>query len=119
MRYLMLIVGDENQWTRLSEAERKAIYEQWGAYDAFLREGKHVLGGDELEPTKLACRIRMNAAGKLDVRDGPFTETKEVVGGYLVLEAKDKEEAIRLASRCPGLDRHGHVELYPIREYAG
>jgi hypothetical protein len=118
MRYLLLVVGDESEWARLSEPEQKAIYEKWGAYDARLREGNHVLGGDELEPTRLAARLRRKD-GKLSVTDGPFTEAKEVVGGYLLLEAKDRAEAIRLASECPGLEGGGCVELYPIREYTG
>jgi hypothetical protein len=113
MRYLMLILADEKAWASLPKKEMEAMYQQYGAYSAELEKAVKVVAGDELEPTGKACRIRVRE-GKPRVTDGPFTETKEVVGGYYVFDAGTREEAIRIAGRCPGA-AHGAIELYPIK----
>ena len=113
MRYLMLILGDEKAWADLPQKEMEAAYAQYGAYDGEIKKTVKVMAGDELEPTGKACRIRLQG-GKPRVTDGPFTETKEVVGGYYLFDADSREEAIRIAGKCPGAE-HGTIELYLIK----
>jgi hypothetical protein len=113
MRYLMLILADEKAWANLPKKELEAVYAQYGAYDGEIKGAVKVVAGDELEPTAKACRIRVQN-GKPRVTDGPFTETKEVVGGYYLFDADSREEAIRIAGRCPGA-AGGTIELYPVK----
>jgi len=117
MRYLMLILGDEKQWEKLPEKEMGAVMQQYMAFTEELGRKAKEVSGDELHPTSMAARIRVRD-GKARVTDGPFTETKEVVGGYYLFDAATREEAIALAAKCPGA-AHGTIELYPVKPYQG
>ncbi|HEY7828016.1 MAG TPA: YciI family protein [Candidatus Limnocylindrales bacterium] len=112
-KYLVLIYGNEQIWTDQPPAWQKANAARHAALIA--SAGPAVLGVDELEPTARAVSIRRGPKGKASVTDGPFQETKEIVGGYYLLEAPDLDEAIRLASQIPeATDSHGGVEIRPI-----
>ena len=114
MRYLCLGYLDENRWGRMSDSEREAFIEGCFAYDDVLRKGGHFLGGEALQRGRDAATIRFES-GKVSVTDGPYAETKEQLGGVLILEAKDLNHAIQLISKHPGL-RNGPFEIRPIAE---
>jgi|SRR5215472_14129089 len=114
MRYLCLGYLDENRWGRMSDSEREAFIEGCFAYDDVLRKGGHFLGGEALRRGRDAATIRFES-GKVSVTDGPYAETKEQLGGVLILEAKDLNHAIQLISKHPGL-RNGPFEIRPIAE---
>jgi hypothetical protein len=113
-KYLVLIYGDEQTWLDASpEWEEKNA----AAHTRFnLDAGRAVVGGDELEGTAAAVSLRGNAAGGFSRTDGPFLETKEVIGGYYLLEAPDLEEAVRLAGGIPEASAPtSGVEVRPIK----
>ncbi len=111
--YLALIYGDESVWRSQTEDEAR---ENGRRHEAFARlAGSAVLGGAELDETKSARCIRSDAQGRQAVTDGPFLETKEVLGGYYLLEAKDMDAAISLARQLPEASAaHSGVEVRPL-----
>jgi hypothetical protein len=106
--------NDEKKWESLSEVERNAFLDACFAYDEVLRAGGHFVAGEALEGAKSATSIR-HQNGKASVTDGPFAETKEQMGGVLILEAKDLDEAIELISKHPGI-RNAGFEIRPIAD---
>jgi hypothetical protein len=105
MRYLILINMDETQ--AVSETESKEMWEVYGKYTQELQKAGVMLAGDALVPSsKGASRIKVSG-GKRTVTDGPFSEAKEVIGGYYLIQVKSHEEAVEWASRCPGASRGG------------
>jgi len=114
MKYLCLIHYDESKLDNLPEDERLALYrEAYAHYDELVRSG-HALAGDPLDSVQTATTVRVQG-GKTSITDGPYVETKEQLGGYILLEARDLDEAIALAARIPPA-RLGGVEVRPIRD---
>ena len=109
MKYVCLGYFDEEKWEALTESERDAIMEECFAYDDVLRKGGHVLGGEALQSPRNATTLRFQN-GKVVISDGPYAETKEQLGGLLLLEAKDLNHAIQLISKHPGV-RVGPFEI--------
>lgn len=115
MRYLILINQDETAAAKASDAERKETMDLYRKYSQDLQKAGVMLGGDALFPTaKGAARIKVTG-GKRSVTDGPFSEAKEVIGGYYLIQVKSHEEAVEWASRCPGAS-HAGVELRQVLE---
>ncbi len=114
MKYVCLGYFDEKQWETKSESEREAIIEECFAYDDVLRKGGHFVGGEALQTARNATTLRFQN-GKVLVTDGPYTETKEQLGGILLLEARDLNQAIQLMSKHPGV-RFGPFEIRPADE---
>jgi len=112
MRYLLLIYANEAEWDRLSEAERGKIYQEYMDYSAGIRKSGHYVAGQALQPVATATTVRVKN-GKTLTTDGPFAETREQLGGFFMVEAKDLDEAIGLAARIPG-SRMGSIEVRPI-----
>lgn len=112
MRYLCLIYEDEKIWERMQEAESKAIYGEYYAFTEEIKESGHYVGGNPLQPTSTATTVRVRN-GKLSTTDGPFAETREQLGGYYLIEAKDLNDAIQVAARIPGA-RLGSIEVRPV-----
>lgn len=102
MKFICLGYLDENRWEALSEQQRSELMEECLAYDNELRRSQHFLGGEALGPARDAVTLTVRN-GSVDVMDGPFSETKEVLGGILLLEANDLNHAIALMSRHPGV----------------
>ncbi|WP_448249517.1 YciI family protein [Thalassotalea agariperforans] len=102
MKFVCLGYFDEVKWNALPESEQTKLMEECFAYDDELRRGKHFLGGEALGSAANAVTLRIKS-GDVDVMDGPFTETKEVLGGILFLEAKDLNHAISLMAKHPGV----------------
>jgi hypothetical protein len=114
MQYLCLIYDDEKQWEKLPPAESAKIMDEFFAYTDSIRKSGHYVGGNALQPTHTATTVRVRR-GKVATTDGPFAETKEQLGGYYLLSARDLNEAIQLAARIPGA-RFGAVEVRPVME---
>lgn len=112
-KYLVVIYGNEQSWAAAPAAWHEANSAIHGAFHA--SAGAAILGANELEPTTRAVSVRRGPSGRPSVTDGPFLETKEVVGGYYLLDAPNLDEAIRLTSQLPEATAdHGGVEIRPI-----
>jgi hypothetical protein len=113
VKYLLLIYFDE-AWDKLSLPERQQIYLGQTEVAEQLRENGQYLGGNPLHPTSTATSVRVRD-GKRLVTDGPFAETREHLGGYMLIDVDDLDEAIAIAARGP-VARVGTVEVRPVRE---
>lgn len=114
MRYMLLIYGDEK---RLNESEREACYQESKQLARDLDVSGSYLAAAPLHPTSTATSVRIRE-GKRLVTDGPFAETHEQLGGFFMIEAKDLDEALRVAARIPAA-RWGTVEVRPVIEIPG
>jgi len=111
MRFICLGYADESIFKEIPEEKFKVFMEECFAYDDELRRGGHFAGGEALQPASTAVTLRFRQ-GKVDVTDGPYVETKEYLGGILILEARDLNHAIALMSKHPGV-RFGPFEIRP------
>ena len=102
MKYICLGYMEEKAWDTMSESERNNFLDECFAYDDVLRENGHFIGGKALQEARTATTIRFRN-GRVSVTDGPFAETKEQLGGIMILEATDLNHAIQLISRHPSL----------------
>ncbi len=116
MKYMLLIhqgttptPHSPDDWARLSEDERNAIYADYKA----INETPGVTPGHGLQPPETATTVRVQD-GKTLITDGPFVDTKEALGGYLIFEADDLDAAIELASRIPAARMGGAIEVRPV-----
>jgi hypothetical protein len=113
MQYLVLIYSEEPTSPPPAEAIAE-IGTQYRRFTTMLRDRGAFVGGEELQPTSTATTVRVRE-GRTLITDGPFAETKEALGGYYLIEAKDLDEAIALAGQCPGA-QWGSVEVRPITD---
>ena len=102
MKFICLGYIDETSWCSKSEDDRRQFMEECFDYDDQLRRGVHVLGGEALKSVQNAVTLRLSS-GSVAVTDGPYAETREVLGGILLLEARDLNHAIALMSKHPGV----------------
>ncbi len=102
MKYICLGYMNDEVWETLSETERNTFMDECFGYDAWLREKGHLKGGEGLQEARNAATLRWHD-GKVSVTDGPFAETKEQIGGIMILEATDLNHAVRLLSGHPSL----------------
>lgn len=116
MKYLCLIYDAESVLTAMPKAEMERFLGEYMAFGREHREQGTVLGGNRLRPVQDATTVRIRN-GKVSATDGPFAETKEQLGGYFLVEARDLNEAIQVASRIPSA-RTGSIEVRPIWEMA-
>jgi len=118
MKYLLLIhQGDtplpgSDEWENLSEDEQKAVYADYQA----INQTPGVTSGVQMQPPETATTVRVED-GKTLTTDGPFVETKEALGGYLIFEADDLDAAIELAARIPAARLGGAIEVRPVVEW--
>jgi hypothetical protein len=115
MKYLCLGYHDDAAWSALSDADRAVLVEETLAYGRELRAGGHVLSDTALQGPATATTLRFGG-GMVRVTDGPFAETKEQLGGVMILEAKDLNHAVQLMSRIPCMRLGGSLEIRPINE---
>jgi len=115
MRYVCLGYHPEKAWAALNEEQRKALVDETLAYQELLRRGGHYLDGKALQPAPTAATLRFDG-GRFAVTDGPFAETKEQLGGFMLLEARDLNHAIQLMSRLPCMRIGGSLEIRPVNE---
>ena len=112
MQYLMLIYEAEAEWNAIPEAEKQGIYKRYMDLAGELKQSSKYIGGNQLQPIATATTVRVRN-GKKAVTDGPFAETKEQLGGYFLVEAKDLDEALAIAARIPGAEV-GSIEVRPV-----
>jgi hypothetical protein len=117
MKYLCLIYSDESQWARMSKAEIDALMGDYFTFTQDIQKSGHFVAGDELQPTQSATTVRVRN-GKVSTTDGPFAETKEQLGGYYLINAKDLNDAIQVAARIPSA-QGGSIEVRPLMERHG
>jgi hypothetical protein len=112
---MLLICRNEPVWDTMSVSERQQIYGDTLALSEELTACGQYLGGAPLYPSSSATSVRVRDDGKRIVTDGPFAETREQLGGYMLIDVKDLDEAIAVASRIP-LVRTSTVEIRPVRD---
>jgi hypothetical protein len=115
MKYLCLIYDNEKAWTTMPKEESDRMMGEYGTFTNDIQKSGHLLGGEALQPTQSATTVRVRN-GKVSTTDGPYVETKEQLGGYYLIEAKDLNDAIQVAGRIPGA-RSGGVEVRPIMSF--
>ncbi|HJS42404.1 MAG TPA: YciI family protein [Gemmatimonadales bacterium] len=115
MRYLCLIYEDERWWEKASESDLQQGMADYNGFTESIKKAGNYIGGEALQPTKTATSVRVRN-GKISTTDGPYVETKEQLGGYYLIKAKDLNEAVQVASRIPGA-KNGTVEVRPVMEF--
>lgn len=117
MKYVCLVHGAEAKLHAMSPAEMKALDHDSGAYDDALTASGHLIVAQALQPVKVTKTVR-NRKGKALVIDGPFAETKEQLLGFIMIEARDFEEAVEIAGKIP-LAKLGAIEVRPVYNFRG
>ena len=117
MQYMCLIYDDETMWQTMPEADRNGVMGQYVAFTESIRESGNMVAGDALQPTSTATTVRVRN-GETLMTDGPFAETKEQLGGYYLIEAKDADEALAIAARIPSA-KYGSIEVRPLMVFEG
>jgi hypothetical protein len=115
MQYLLLIYRSEAELGKMGPADRKQMTADYGTYTQSIIQSGHFKAGDGLQPSSTATTVRVRE-GKTLTTDGPFAETREQLGGYYLVEAKDLDTALGLAARIPGA-RTGSIEVRPVMVY--
>lgn len=118
MQYLLLVYMDEPAWAALPATDKDRVFAECGAYAEEMTKTGNFLGGSPLQPSTTARTIR-RVRGESLITDGPFAETKEVLAGYVLVEARDMDEAVALGARFPGLKVGVTIEVRPINDRAG
>ena len=114
MRYVLLIYGEEPSAPPTPE-ETGAIMAEWGAYDGAVRDSGVYVAADALQPSPTATTVRVKGDERI-VTDGPFAETREVLGGFYVIDVPDLDTALDWAAKCPGA-KSGTMEVRPVIEF--
>lgn len=112
--YMLFLHEDQGQFDGRSHDEMMRIIKEYGAWATKMREEKRFVGGEKLADE--AGKVLRSKQGKIVVTDGPYAESKEVVGGYFAITAKDYAEACEVAKECPHLKYGGRVEVRAIHE---
>jgi len=112
MQYLLLIYGDEARWEAAGDDARQAMYREYGELTDDLRAQGKLISANELQRTETATTVRVRD-GEIVTTDGPFAETKEVLGGYYLIEADSLDEALEWAARIPTA-RDRMIEVRPV-----
>ena len=115
MQYMLLIYDNEKMWPSMNEKERNALMGEYFAFTEEVKKSGKLVAGDALQATSTATTVRVRN-GKPLTTDGPFAETKEQLGGYYLVEAKDLDEAMALAAKIPSA-RFGSIEVRPIMKF--
>jgi hypothetical protein len=117
MQYLLMIYDAEKQWADMPEAKRNAIFGEYMGFTKAIKDSGHYVAGDALHPTHTATTVRVKD-GKATKTDGPFAETREQLGGYYLINAKDLDEATMIAAKIPSAAHGiGCVEVRPVMQY--
>jgi len=114
MKFILLIYQDERQFKAISDAEREKMYAEYGKLREELQAKGQFVTGSQLQPTGTAASVRLRSNKEL-VTDGPFAETHEQLGGYFLVEASSRNEAVAIAKRIPSA-RMGTIEVRPLVE---
>jgi hypothetical protein len=112
MEYMLLIYESEKARAELPEFQNGQMFSEYGAFTESIVKSGNFKAGAPLQPTATATTVRLRG-GKSTTTDGPFAETREQLGGYYLIEAKDLDEACAIAARIPGA-RSGSIEVRPV-----
>ena len=112
MQYLLMIYHNEAEYAKIDAATRQKMLGEYQAFTQSIIQSGNFKAGDRLQPISTATTVRVRD-GKMLTTDGPFAETREQLGGYYLIEAKDLDSAIGIAARIPGA-RYGSIEVRPI-----
>ena len=115
MQYLLMIYQNEADYGKIDAATGKKMMEEYGAFTQSIIQSGNFKAGDALQPTTTATTVRVRD-GKTLTTDGPFAETREQLGGYYLVEAKDLDAALGIAARIPGA-KTGSIEVRPVMVY--
>jgi hypothetical protein len=115
MQYICLIYTNETDEAATSPEEQQQVMEAYNAFTKDVRDSGAYVAGEALHPTKTATTVRVRN-GKTVTTDGPFAETKEQLGGYYVVNAKDLDEAIMIAAKIPSA-KYGSIEVRPLVDF--
>ena len=115
MQYLLLIYANEVEYAKIDPATSQKIMGEYQTFTQSIIQSGSFKAGDRLQPTSTATTVRVKD-GKTLTTDGPFAETREQLGGYYLIDAKDLDAAIAIAARIPGA-RYGSIEVRPIWVY--
>ena len=115
MQYLLMIYRNEAELGGMTAADRKKMTAEYGVFTQSIIQSGHFKAGDGLQPTSTATTVRVRE-GKTLTTDGPFAETREQLGGYYLVEAKDLNAALDIAARIPGA-KTGSIEVRPVMIY--
>ena len=112
MRYLCLIYENEKEWESKPQSELEAVMGEYFTFTENIRSNGQLVAGEALQPTPTATTVRVRN-GKISTTDGPYAETKEQLGGFYLIDARDLNEAIAVSARIPAA-RNGSIEIRPI-----
>jgi len=115
MKYICLGYMDGSKWLEMNESDRNRFMDECFDYDDELKRNGHFVGGEALGPAQNATTIRFKN-GKISITDGPYAETKEQLGGIMILEAQDYNHAIQLMSKHPSIRMGGTFEVRPAED---
>ncbi len=115
MKYLCLIYDEEKKIAAMSKSDSDAFMGEYFAFTDAIKKSGHYIGGEALQPVQTATTVRVRN-GKVSTTDGPFAETKEQLGGFYFINARDLNDAIQVASKIPSA-RTGSIEVRPIMEF--
>jgi hypothetical protein len=115
MKYLCLIYDDEQKWAEMPKSESDAMMQEYFAFSDEAAKSGHLLAGEALQPVETATTVRVRN-GRMSTTDGPFAETKEQLGGYYLIEARDLNDAIQVAAKIPSA-RIGSIEVRPVVDF--
>ena len=116
MQYLLLIYGAEAEMAAVPPAEMQGRMEEYGAFTQSIIASGAFKAGDRLQPSTTTTTVRVRD-GKTMMTDGPFAETREQLGGYYLIDARDLDDAVAIAARIPGA-RDGSIEVRPVYVYS-
>jgi hypothetical protein len=116
MKYLCLIYENEKNFETMSPADGEAIMNEYFVFTDGIRRSGQYVAGEALQPTQTATTVKVRN-GKVSTTDGPFAETKEQLGGFYLIEAKDLNEAIQVAAKIPSA-RLGSIEVRPVVDFS-
>lgn len=116
MKYLCLLYDNERSWATMTKADTDAVMGDYFAFTNGIQASGQYVAGEALEPTRAATTVRIRG-GNTTITDGPFAETKEQLGGFYLIEAKDLNEALAVAAKIPAA-RTGCVEVRPIVDFS-
>ena len=116
MKYLCLIYESEKMYETMPKEEQDAMFGEYFAFTDGIRQGGQYIAGEALHPVHTATTVRIRN-GRLSTTDGPFAETKEQLGGFYLVEARDLNEAIQIAGKIPGA-RYGSIEVRPVMDFS-
>jgi hypothetical protein len=116
MKYLCLIYDEEKKLSAMSKADNDTMMSEYFAFTEGIRKSGHYVSGEALQPVQTATTVRIRQ-GKMSSTDGPFAETKEQLGGFYLISARDLDDAIQVATKIPSA-RYGSIEVRPVVDFS-